>query len=527
MAKKITVIPPTLNPATRLSAIVPTRRRVAAYARVSTDSEEQQTSYKAQVDYYTNYIARNPDWEFVEVYTDEGISAVNTKKRNGFNRMIKDALDGKIDLIVTKSVSRFARNTVDSLVAVRNLKNKGVEIYFEKENIYTLDSKGELLITIMSSLAQEESRSISENVTWGQRKRLADGKVTMPYSSFLGYKKGEDGIPEIVPEEAEIVRLIYKMFIEGKTVNAIAKHLTKANIPTPRGKYTWQTSTIESILTNEKYKGAAILQKKFTVDFLQKKMKVNEGEVPQYHVTESHPSIIPPEEWEIVQAEMKVRKSKGKHHNSLSPFSAKLVCADCGEFYGSKVWHSNSKYKRTIWQCNKKFKGDKKCTSLHLYEEDIKRLFIEAFSTLLSDRTALLEDCRLLYDTLINLTDLEKQAKAYLDEMEVTSNLVRKLIDDNASSDLTAAEYSEQYENYTNRFDKAKTEYEKLQKAKNARFVKAEAISAFMFSIQELPTLPFEFDEKLWNATVEKVTVYDDGNLTFHFKNGVEITKSL
>ena len=273
MAKKITVIPPTINPATRLSVVIPARRRVAAYARVSTDSEEQQTSYKAQVDYYTNYITRNPDWEFVEVYTDEGISAVNTKKRDGFNRMIKDALDGKIDLIVTKSVSRFARNTVDSLVAVRNLKNKGVEVYFEKENIYTLDSKGELLITIMSSLAQEESRSISENVTWGQRKRFADGKVTMPYSSFLGYKKGADGTPVIVPEEAQIVRLIYKLFIEGKTVNAIARQLTKANIPTPRGKDTWQTSTIESILTNEKYKGAAILQKKFTVDFLQKKMK--------------------------------------------------------------------------------------------------------------------------------------------------------------------------------------------------------------------------------------------------------------
>ncbi|MBQ2824716.1 MAG: recombinase family protein, partial [Clostridia bacterium] len=396
MAKKITVIPPTINPVTRLSVVIPTRRRVAAYARVSTDSEEQQTSYKAQVDYYTNYIARNPDWEFVEVYTDEGISAVNTKKRDGFNRMIKDALDGKIDLIVTKSVSRFARNTVDSLVAVRNLKNKGVEVYFEKENIYTLDSKGELLITIMSSLAQEESRSISENVTWGQRKRFADGKVTMPYSSFLGYKKGTDGTPVIVPEEAHIVRLIYRLFIEGKTVNSIARQLTKANIPTPRGKDTWQTSTIESILTNEKYKGAAILQKKFTVDFLQKKMKVNEGEVPQYYVTESHPAIISPEEWEIVQSEMKARKSKGKHHNSLSPFSAKLVCADCGEFYGSKVWHSNSKYKRTIWQCNNKFKGDKKCTSLHLYEDDIKRMFIEALSTLLSDRTALLDDCRLL-----------------------------------------------------------------------------------------------------------------------------------
>lgn len=197
MARAVTVIPPTIQPITHLARNAVVRRRVAAYARVSTSSEEQLTSYEAQVDYYTRFIQSKPEWEFVRVYTDEGISAVNTKKREGFNQMVRDALDGKIDLIVTKSVSRFARNTVDSLVTVRKLKEKGVEVYFEKENIYTLDSKGELLITIMSSLAQEESRSISENVTWGQRKRFADGKVSLPYSHFLGYRKGVDGLPEI------------------------------------------------------------------------------------------------------------------------------------------------------------------------------------------------------------------------------------------------------------------------------------------------------------------------------------------
>ena len=183
--KNITIIPATIDPHTRLPKESTQRRRVAAYARVSTDSEEQLTSYEAQVDYYTRYIQSRPDWEFVGVYADEGISATNTKRRESFNRMVQDALDGKIDLIVTKSVSRFARNTVDSLTTVRKLKDSGVEVYFEKENIWTLDSKGELLITIMSSLAQEESRSISENVTWGQRKRFADGKVCLPYGRFL------------------------------------------------------------------------------------------------------------------------------------------------------------------------------------------------------------------------------------------------------------------------------------------------------------------------------------------------------
>ncbi len=527
MTRTVTVIPQKINPITKMSFEVKAKRRVAGYARVSTDSEEQQTSYEAQVDYYTRYIRSKPEWEFINVYTDEGISATNTKKREGFNQMVQDALDGKIDLIVTKSVSRFARNTVDSLVTVRKLKEKGVEVYFEKENIYTLDSKGELLITIMSSLAQEESRSISENVTWGRRKRFADGKITLPYKQFLGYKKGENGLPEIVPKEAEIVRLIYKLFIEGKTLNAIAKHLMKENIPSPSGKELWRTSTIESILTNEKYKGSAILQKKFTVDFLQKKMKVNEGEVPQYKVEDSHPAIIETEEWELAQLEMTRRKERGKHHNSLSPFSAKIICGDCGEFYGSKVWHSNSKYKRTIWQCNHKFKGEEKCRTPHLYEGDIKALFIRAFSKLMADRTALIEDCRLLHNYLLNFTEIETKSKELLDEMEVVSELVKRLINKNAATPMNQDEYIERYDGYTNRFNKAKAEYEKLQKTMEERKIKADVISGFMFEVLELDELPIKFDEKLWNSAIDSVTVYTDERLVFKFKNGTEIEERL
>ena len=301
--RTVRIIPPTMNMVTHLPKTSTKKRRVAAYARVSTDSEEKLTSYEAQVDYYTNYIQKNPAWEYAGLYADERISATNTKHRDAFNRMIADALSGKIDLIVTKSVSRFARNTVDSLTTVRKLKEKGIEVYFEKENIYTLDSKGELLITIMSSLAQKESRSISENVTWGQRKRFADGKVSLPYKHFLGYKRGENGLPEIVPKEAEIIRLIYRSFINGMTQYRIAKILTDKGIPTPGGKTKWQSSTIESILTNEKYKGSALLQKQFTVDFLTKKRKINEGEIPQYYIENSHEAIISPDEFELVTAE--------------------------------------------------------------------------------------------------------------------------------------------------------------------------------------------------------------------------------
>jgi len=257
MTKKVTTIPALLNKQSTNQVGAIKKRRVAAYARVSTDQEEQLTSYEAQVDYYTNYIKSRDDWEFVDVYTDEGISGTSTKHREGFNKMVKSALDGNIDLIITKSVSRFARNTVDSLTTIRKLKDIGCECYFEKENIWTFDGKGELLLTIMSSLAQEESRSISENVKWGHRKRFADGKVSVPFGNFLGYKKGEDGNLVIDEEQAVIVRRIYREFLSGSSSVAIAKGLTNDGIETPGHKQKWYATTVRSILTNEKYKGDA------------------------------------------------------------------------------------------------------------------------------------------------------------------------------------------------------------------------------------------------------------------------------
>lgn len=297
------------------------QRRVAAYARVSTASDEQLNSVEAQKDYFAKLIRQLPDWIFVGVYADEGITGTSINRREAFNRMVTDALAGNIDLIVTKSISRFARNTVDTLNTIRQLKAANVEVFFEKENIYTLDSKGELLITIMSSLAQEESRSISENVTCGQRKRFTDGKVSMPYRSFPGYRKGPDGLPEIDPEQAEIVRRIYRMFMSGKTLGHIARQLKDDGIPTPGGKTKWQSRVLESILTNKKYKGSALLQKTYTVDFLTKTKKVNEGEVPQYYVECSHPAIIEPSEWEAVKVEVARRKKLGQRHDCFTPFS--------------------------------------------------------------------------------------------------------------------------------------------------------------------------------------------------------------
>ena len=522
MASNVRIIPATIRQNSANRTYLNAKRRTAAYARVSTDSEEQLTSYEAQVDYYTKYIKERADWEFVRVYTDEGISATNTKKRDGFKQMIADALDGKIDLIITKSVSRFARNTVDSLVTVRQLKEKGVEVYFEKENIYTLDSKGELLITIMSSLAQEESRSISENVTWGQRKRMADGKVSLPYGQFLGYEKGEDGLPKIVESEAEIVRMIFRLFIEGKTPSAIAKHLASQGIPSPAGKKAWQVATVKSILTNEKYKGDALLQKGFTVDFLTKKRKVNEGEVPQYYVQNSHTAIIEPDEFDAVQAEIERRKGLGRPCGCNSPLSAKVVCGDCGGFYGSKVWGSNTKYRRVIWRCNEKYKGDKKCKTPHVTEDDVKQRFLLAVNSLNGCREELIANCRLSQSILCECTEIDSELEELRREIEVITELSKKAIYENARVAVNQNEWSERNNSYLERHNKAMERVAELEKLKCERQNKSLMLETFIKGIESSPMVLGEFDNKLWAVAVDIVLVMPNGRLVFSFKNGTE-----
>lgn len=521
---KVTVIPASINPLTRLPVESGAKRRVAGYARVSTDSDEQYTSYEAQVDYYTKFINKNPDWKFVRVYTDEGISGTNTKKREGFKEMIKDALDGKIDLIVTKSVSRFARNTVDSLVTIRKLKEKGVECYFEKENIYTLDSKGELLITIMSSLAQEESRSISENITWGQRKSFSDGKVHLAYSRFLGYEKGDDGKPAIIEEEAEIVRLIYRLFLNGHTSSGICKCLERKGILTPSGKAKWHKSTIDSILTNEKYKGDALLQKTFTLDFLEKKIKKNEGEVPQYYVENSHTAIIEPDEWDQVQVEMARRAKLGRTYSSKNIFAAKLICEDCGGFYGQKIWHSNDEYRRVIWHCNNKFHKNKvKCGTPTLKEDAIKNLFIKGYNELMCNRSQVIEDCELMRFCLTYFEKLDNDIKAKVEESMVVAELVSNLVKDNASTAQSQEDYFHKYDSLTKRYTDITEKLEKLRKEQTMRKAQDKAILVFNNTLKKQPLVLEEWDDTIWSVMVEKGIVHRDGSITFVFYNGIEI----
>ena len=352
------------------------KSRVAAYARVSTEQDEQQSSYEAQVDFYIRHIKSNPDWEFVEVFADRGITGTNTKNRENFNRMIDLALSGGIDIILTKSISRFARNTVDTLQTVRELKAVGVEVRFEKENLHTFDPKCEMMLTIMSSLAQEESRSISENVRWGKQKSMRDGKVSLAYSRFLGYKKGADGRPEIVEEEAAIIRKIYDLFLSGKTINEIAAILTNMGVLTPAGRTKWSVSTVRSILSNEKYKGEALLQKTFTVDYLTKEVRKNNGEVPSVRVRNSHEPIIEPEVFDRVQSMLATSAKRRAKVRTKLPFAGKLICGDCGSFYSHKVWRLRSTGERyNVWYCNHKYDGDRACESPRLRDEEVKAAF--------------------------------------------------------------------------------------------------------------------------------------------------------
>ena len=269
--------------------------RVAAYCRVSTELEQQESSYEAQVEYYTEKIEENPNWKNAGIYADDGKSATNTKKRDDFNAMIKDALDGKIDMILTKSVSRFARNTVDALMTIRKLKEKNVAVVFEKEGVNTLDGTGEILITILSSLAQEESRNISENTRWGVVRRFEKGKVIVNHNKFMGYTKNENGELVIVPEEAEIVKLVFWLYLEGYSTAKIGSYLEEHQIKTATGQEKWYDSVIMKMLKNEKYMGDALLQKTYTVDFMTKKKVMNNGIVPQYYVENDHEAIIPKE----------------------------------------------------------------------------------------------------------------------------------------------------------------------------------------------------------------------------------------
>lgn len=528
--KKLTVIPAKKNTVTETTINSYRRQRVAAYARVSTDTEEQQGSYEAQCNYYENYIRQNTEWTYVKVYADEGISGTSAKKREGFNEMIQDAMDGKIDFIVTKAISRFARNTLDTLTYVRQLKDKGVGVYFENQNINTLDSKGEVLLTILAALAQDEIRCLSENVAWGKRKRYADGEVFIPTERFLGFEKDSDGNIVINEDEAKTVRLIFKLFIEGKTEGSIKRHLENKGIPAPGGGQKWYTRTITSMLQNEKFIGDSLLQKGYVADFLTKKVVKNNGALPQYYVENSHPAILSREVFDLAQAEIARRKElrTDKRICTDSPFGGRVICGQCGGFFGRKVWHSNSQYKKTIWRCNEKYrtKGKKECDLPHLDEETVKSAFVTAFNQIFIYKDEVLETL----DTLINDTLSEEKTDMAIaklhDELEIIELKTKALIDRNSKTVLNQEEYNCQYDALAEQYKTAVSEIEKLETKKTELSARKIRCREFIQVLKEQSDALTEFDESLWNLMVESVTA-QKSHLEVMFRTGQAVEVAL
>ena len=379
--------------------------------------------------------------------------------------------------------------------------------------------KGELLITIMSSLAQEESRSISENTTWGKRKQFAEGKTSVGYSAFLGYDKDF----KINEEQAKVVKLIYKLFLGGRSFYAITKELEKRGIKSPSGKDKWYISTVRSILTNEKYRGDALIQKEYTADFLDKTRRKNTGEIPQYYVEEHHEAIIPPDLFDFVQAEIKRREQNGKY-SGVSIFSNKIKCGCCGGYYGAKVWHSTDKYRRVIYRCNKKYaqKG-KPCSTRHLTEEEIKQIFVKALNSLVEVKENVIAELTDLIDSVCRTGTLMEDRNSVEQELSVLAGRLEALIRENARVAQDQTAYLKQENEIRALYVEKQGHLEKLDEQIAERESKRNTLEGMIQVVCGINGERSEFDEDLWAGLLDHVCVKEDGAVTVVFKGGIEI----
>jgi len=511
------------------TATLTRKKRVAAYARVSTEQDAQQNSYEAQIEFYTGYIQSRPEWEFVGVYADEGISGTSLKHRDGFKRMINDAMHGKIDLILTKSISRFSRNTVDALSTTRQLRSAGIEVFFEKESISSMDPNAELIFTILCTTAQEESRSISENVRWGKQRSMEAGKISLAYKSFLGYTKGPDGLPQIVEEEAKIVRSIFQWYLDGLNFSRIAEKLTAMRAKTPSARSDiWSATTVRSILMNEKYKGDARLQKTYVVDYLTKEVRVNQGERKQWYIRDSHDAIVSPETFELVQEEIKRRTArKGKFFDS--PFTGKIVCGDCGAFYGHRVWHSNTCYRRNIWLCNEKYANGSKCRPPRVTDDELEQAFLIAANQMVLNKSEYIESYEAtLLPLLVNETPLRERKEALKAEMLKLNAEVERLIHDNATRPQNQIEYARKFEELTQLLEQKEAEITSLEQEISNLLSTKEQIHVFLEALKQADeSIITTFRVSTWHAFVDYATIMADKTIVFHMRNGSTISVPL
>lgn len=513
------------------------RLKVAAYCRVSTDQEEQESSYEAQIGYYTEKINSNSEWQMAGIFADEGITGTQAKKRPEFLKMIRLCRQGKIDMVLTKSLSRFARNTVDSLKYIRDLKALGIAIVFEKENINTLETDTEMMLTIMSCFAQAESESISKNVSWGIRQSFKNGNVPMQYARLLGYRKGADGNAEIVPEEAEIVKEIFSQYLDGSSMEQIADRLSKKGLTTKGSGSSYRKIVIQRILTNEKYTGDALLQKTYITDCITKKSRKNNGELPMYLVKNHHEPIISRADFNRVQEEMARRSAKKAIANKLGKteqgkYSAKyalselLICGECGSHYRRVTWTAKG-FKEIKWRCINRIQyGKKKChSSPTVDEQPLHKAIVNAINEFCEVKDdvakALRESITEVLDP--NLNGSVQAAQQRIDELAHNIDELIKLgiVPETAQSAMSDIEkFSEEM--------KTLREFIETEKAKQMTAQRGSAqLDAILERLENEDFTMTEYNDVAVRQLIEKITVESKDTITVTFKGGFEVRKDL
>lgn len=536
MPKTVRVIPPKpeFSGENRLD-IRP--KRVAAYCRVSTDKEQQEHSFETQKQMYTDMIMMKPNWQMAGIYADEGITGTVAKKRPDFMRMIEDCRKGKIDIIITKSVSRFSRNNLDCLLYVRELKEMGIPIIFEKEGINTLQVSSELLLTLFSGLSQAESESISMNVKIGKRQSLKNGNVPFSYQSFLGYRKGADGKPEIDPEQAVTVRRIFSEYLAGKSLLDIAKGLTADGIPTARGTVKWASNRILSILTNEKYKGDALLQKTYVSDCISKKSKKNNGELPMYYVENNHPAIIERAVFDRVQEEVARRNSKRKvkqkgTKTELGKYSSKyalselLYCGNCGTPYRRCTWSKNGK-KKIVWRCISRLDyGTKYCKESPTIEESMLHNAIsEAITKKAQMENADINRIRShieQYQSNQDMGDIhqkQERLKAIQDRIDQLTNMDSEAVQNGVFDAQFESLYTEKYA--------IKDELAQMEKRQSSLEKATDSIEEMTTIMEGLKNHPVEYNDLVVRQLIECIKIMSVELIYIYFKDGIKIEVSL
>ena len=507
--------------------------RVAAYCRVSTELEEQQNSYQVQIAYYTDLINKKKEWTLAGIFADEGISGTQTKKRTEFNRMIRMCRNKKIDLVITKSISRFARNTVDCLEYVRQLKDLEIGVIFEKENINTLTMTSEFMIALYGSFAQAESESISKNVSWGKEKAYREGKVQFQYKHLLGYKKGADGKPEIIPEEAETVKLIYTMFLDGHSMKNIALILHVKGKHTKTGSTEWRTNTITRILQNEKYVGDALLQKTFTSDCITHKVVKNHGERPMYLVTNHHDPIIDRDTYNRVQQELARRNSKRKisdktvteqgKYSSKYALSELLICGHCGTPYRRTTWAARGK-KQIVWRCLSRLEhGKKYCPdSPTIKEEQLHRGILRAINNYYSCRNDIVRILKANIGSVLECQGQEEilSVEKRLKEIDqARTDLVNLIASGDCDEDKLDSEFAKLYAE-----EQGLSERLTMLKSQNKTSEETQAKLDKIMDMIEHEKFELEtFDNVLIRKLIECVKILSKTEILVIFKGGYEV----